>query len=208
MPARFVDLDRQTPTTTRITTRSARFAPPTSRRAKEMAAAQQADYQAKRAKRQARRTGLIVTWILVLAFSVGGEEVVRLLGQHWGWNGRTFFSAMAWFWWLYAMVITTWIIATYRRTQAIREPETAAGESPLPATAPIWSRHCGASPTGSHGDDSTAHSGPGNLGWSAPRPDQTKTQRALRASLFYLVRQKSWHIVCLWRARLHALVSS
>jgi hypothetical protein len=30
----------------------------------------------------------------------------------------------------------------------------------------------------------------------------------LRASLFYLVRQKSWHIVCLWRARLHALVSS
>ncbi|HZL44750.1 MAG TPA: hypothetical protein VFC28_00860, partial [Opitutaceae bacterium] len=87
--------------------------------------------------RRSNRIGLIVAWISVLAFSIGGQLVVRLLGQHWGWSDRTFFSAMAWFWWFYAMVITTWIIRIYRRTQAVPQPDTKAGQPPLPALSPM-----------------------------------------------------------------------
>jgi RNA polymerase sigma factor (sigma-70 family) len=88
-------------------------------------------------ERRSRRIGIIAAWIIVLAFSIGGQQVVRVLGQRWGWNDRTFFSAMAWFWWFYAMVITTWAIAMYRRTQAMGQKSAAAGETPCPATAPM-----------------------------------------------------------------------
>jgi hypothetical protein len=88
-------------------------------------------------ERRARRIGIIAAWIVVLVFSFGGQQVVRLLGHRWGWNDRTFFSAMAWFFWFYAMVITTWSIAMYRRTQAICQKSAAAGEIPCPATAPM-----------------------------------------------------------------------
>jgi hypothetical protein len=88
-------------------------------------------------ERRSRRIGIIAAWIIVLVFSIGGQQVVRSLGQHWGWNDRTFFSAMAWFWWFYAMVLTTWTIAMYRRTQAMCQKSAAAGETPCPATAPM-----------------------------------------------------------------------
>jgi RNA polymerase sigma factor (sigma-70 family) len=90
-----------------------------------------------RRERLSRRIGLLASWIFVLAFSIGGQQIVRFLGQRWGWNDRTFFSAMAWFWWFYAMVITTWIIAMYRHAKGIGRPTTMAGELPLPAGAPM-----------------------------------------------------------------------
>lgn len=88
-------------------------------------------------ERRARRIGIIAAWIVVLAFSIGGQMALRSLGQRWGWNDRTFFSAMAWFWWFYATVIATWAIAMYRRTQALCRKSVAAGEIPGPATAPM-----------------------------------------------------------------------
>lgn len=88
-------------------------------------------------ERRNRRIGIIAAWIIVLIFSFGGQQVVRLLGQRWGWNDRTFFSAMAWFFWFYAMVITTWAIAMYRRTQAMWQKSAAAGEIPCPAPTPM-----------------------------------------------------------------------
>jgi RNA polymerase sigma factor (sigma-70 family) len=88
-------------------------------------------------ERLTRRFGLIAAWIFVLAFSIGGQQVVRSLGQHRGWNDRTFFSAMAWFFWFYAMVIATWTIAMYRRAQAIRQKSAAEGGSPCPPTTPM-----------------------------------------------------------------------
>ncbi|HUJ43352.1 MAG TPA: sigma-70 family RNA polymerase sigma factor, partial [Opitutaceae bacterium] len=69
--------------------------------------------------RRSKRIGLIVAWVSVLAFSIGGQQIVRSLGQHYGWTNRTSFSAMAWFWWFYAMVITTWTIGVYRYNQAL-----------------------------------------------------------------------------------------
>ena len=88
-------------------------------------------------ERRTRRFGIIAAWIIVLAFSVGGQLIVRWLGQRWGWNDRTFFSAMAWFWWFYAMAITTWTIAMYRYNQAICRKSAATGEIPCPAAAPM-----------------------------------------------------------------------
>jgi RNA polymerase sigma factor (sigma-70 family) len=88
-------------------------------------------------ERRTRRTGLIVAWVSVLAFSIGGQLFVRWLGQRHGWNDRTFFSAMAWFWWFYAMVITTWTVAAYRFAAAMVRKETATGERTLPAPTPM-----------------------------------------------------------------------
>jgi RNA polymerase sigma factor (sigma-70 family) len=84
-------------------------------------------------ERRTRRIGIIAAWIIVLAFSIGGQQIVRSLGHRWGWNDRTSFSAMAWFWWFYAMVITTWSIAMYR----LCKKSAAAGQIPCPATAPM-----------------------------------------------------------------------
>ena len=88
-------------------------------------------------ERRSRRIGIIAAWIVVLVFSIGGQQVVRSLGQRWAWNDRTFFSAMAWFFWFYAMVIATWAAAMYRRTQAICQKSAAEGEIPDPASAPM-----------------------------------------------------------------------
>jgi hypothetical protein len=88
-------------------------------------------------ERRFKRIGLIVAWVSVLSFSIGGQLAVRWFGQRWGWNDRTFFSAMTWFWWFYAMVITTWTVAVYRYNRAMGQAATAAGERPLPAPAPM-----------------------------------------------------------------------
>jgi hypothetical protein len=87
--------------------------------------------------RRSKRLGLVVAWVSVLAFSVGGQMTVRSLGQHYGWADRTLFSAMAWFWWFYAMVIATWIIAVYRHTQVLERRAAAAGEPARPVGAPM-----------------------------------------------------------------------
>ena len=90
-----------------------------------------------RHERLSKRIGLLASWVFVLAFSIGGQQIVRTLGQHWGWNDRTFFSAMAWFWWFYATVITTWIVAMYRYNQALSRTAAATETLPLPAPAPM-----------------------------------------------------------------------
>ena len=87
--------------------------------------------------RRSNRIGLVVAWVSVLAFSVGGQQIVRSLGQHYSWSDRTFFSAMAWFWLFYAMVITTWIVAVYRYTRALDRTATAAGETSPSSGAPL-----------------------------------------------------------------------
>src|SRR5664280_2814471 len=86
-------------------------------------------------QRLATRIMLVASWIFALVFAIGGEMTVRYLGQRWEWDDRTFFSAMAWFWWFFAMVFTTWTIASYRLTQAKRQPDTLAADTLLKAPA-------------------------------------------------------------------------
>ena len=88
-------------------------------------------------QRLATRIMLVASWIFALVFAIGGEMTMRYLGQRWEWDDRTFFSAMAWFWWFFAMVFTTWTIASYRLTQAKRQPDTLAADTLLKAPAPM-----------------------------------------------------------------------
>jgi hypothetical protein len=41
---------------------------------------------------------------------------------------------MAWFWWFYAMVFGTWIVAMYRRAQRLCQAETATAGGANPTT--------------------------------------------------------------------------
>jgi RNA polymerase sigma factor (sigma-70 family) len=88
-------------------------------------------------QRMATRIMLIASWIFALVFAIGGQMIVRSLGQHYSWTDRTLFSAMAWFWWFFAMVFTTWTIVSYRLTQAKRQPDTLAADTLHKAPAPM-----------------------------------------------------------------------
>jgi hypothetical protein len=85
-------------------------------------------------ERRAKRIKLIVTWIMVLGFAIGGEYAVRSSGKHFGWNERIYFAAVAGFWWFYAMAMATWIIMIFRRIQAKVQPDEEAGDIRSPAT--------------------------------------------------------------------------
>jgi len=87
--------------------------------------------------RRSKRLGLVVAWVFVLAFSIGGQITLRSLGGYYGWSDRTFFSAVVWFWWFYAMVIATWTIAVYRHTQALERTAATAGEPPRRSGVPV-----------------------------------------------------------------------
>ncbi len=83
------------------------------------------------------RISLIGAWVAVLAFSVGGQQLVRALGSRYCWDDRTFFGAMAGFWWVYAMVIATWIILVFRWANAGPPSRSAADEAGPQAKAPM-----------------------------------------------------------------------
>jgi RNA polymerase sigma factor (sigma-70 family) len=86
---------------------------------------------------RANRSPLIVAWVLVLSFCFGGQQIMRLLGNHFEWDDRTFFCAMSGFWLFYAMVIATWIISVYRRVQAATQQGREKGEERARAAAPM-----------------------------------------------------------------------
>ena len=88
-------------------------------------------------ERRARRIELIVTWILVVVFAVGGQYAVRYFGHHSGWNDPIYFAAVAGFWWFFAMVMATWITIVFRRIQAKCQPAEKTGEFLQPATMPM-----------------------------------------------------------------------
>jgi RNA polymerase sigma factor (sigma-70 family) len=86
---------------------------------------------------RARRIELIITWILVMVFAIGGQYAVQCSGRHFGWNDRISFAAMAGFWWFYAMVMATWIIKIYRQVQAKYQRAEATGQILEPAMMPM-----------------------------------------------------------------------
>jgi RNA polymerase sigma factor (sigma-70 family) len=88
-------------------------------------------------ERRAKTIALIIAWILAVGFAVGGEYAVQLLGHHFRWNDRTYFAAMASFWWFFWMVAATWITIVFWRSQARPQPGEASGEVLPPAVAPL-----------------------------------------------------------------------
>lgn len=90
-------------------------------------------------QRRSTRIMMVASWIFALGFSIGGQMTLRYLGQRWAWNDRTFFIAMAWFWWLFAIVFGTWTVASYRITQAKLKSDAPNADSVLKAPAPMKS---------------------------------------------------------------------
>jgi RNA polymerase sigma factor (sigma-70 family) len=84
-------------------------------------------------ERRAKRIELIVVWILVLGFCVGGQYAVGSMGRHFAWNERVFFAAMSVFWWLFAMIMAAWIVVCFRRSQAGGRSAEVTGEILAPA---------------------------------------------------------------------------
>jgi RNA polymerase sigma factor (sigma-70 family) len=90
-------------------------------------------------QRRAKRIELVIAWIVVLTFAIGGQYAVRSLGTRFGWNDRQNFTAQAGFWWFYSMVIATWIIIVFRGTQAQTQPDDGThtiGQPPRTVVGP------------------------------------------------------------------------
>ena len=88
-------------------------------------------------ERLTSRISLIGAWVVVLVLSFGGQRVMRLLGSRLGWDDRTFFGAMAVFWWLYAMALATWVILVYRWNQPGSPAGAEVGGMRTQATSPM-----------------------------------------------------------------------
>jgi RNA polymerase sigma factor (sigma-70 family) len=78
------------------------------------------------------RLRLIMTWVVVIAFVVIGQNVVEIAGHHFNWSGPVYFAAMTGWWWFYATVLATWIIPMYWRVRANpRNAEMMQSVAPL-----------------------------------------------------------------------------
>ncbi len=86
-------------------------------------------------ERRARKIDLIITWILVAGFAVGGQFAVRYFGHHSRWSDPVYFAAMAGFWWVFAMVMATWITLVFRQIQGKHELAAKTVENLPPAAA-------------------------------------------------------------------------
>lgn len=69
---------------------------------------------------------LVLTWLVVIGFAVGGDAAVSYSGHHFHWSDPVFFAVVSCFWFFFAMCMATWIISIYRHTQA---DVRAAGEA-------------------------------------------------------------------------------
>ncbi|HEY1661242.1 MAG TPA: RNA polymerase sigma factor [Verrucomicrobiae bacterium] len=101
-------------------------------------------------ERRTRRVELIITWIFVVGFVVGGQFAVQYLGRHYRWSDSIQFAAMAGFFWFFAMVIATWIVRIFRQTQAQEEQGKKSGEILQPAATTAQSGMSVAMVAGTH----------------------------------------------------------
>jgi RNA polymerase sigma factor (sigma-70 family) len=92
------------------------------------------------AERRVKKVAFISMWVFVLAWCIPGQLALRALSRQLEWSDRTFFAAMAGFWWVYAMIIVTLCVVVFRRVVSIRRRnEETAG--PLPVVQPFtWGR--------------------------------------------------------------------
>jgi len=97
-------------------------------------------------ERRTARLRLVLTWIFVLGFSIGGQQLVRYLGHRSGWTDVTNFVAVACFWWFYAVFMATWITTIYRNVKA---NNLSAGGTGLSAP-PMKPSLCAGTVVGTH----------------------------------------------------------
>jgi RNA polymerase sigma factor (sigma-70 family) len=60
---------------------------------------------------------LVLTWMVVVGFALGGNVGVRLAARHFNWSDVVLFAAMTGFQWFFAMSMATWIVSIYRHAR-------------------------------------------------------------------------------------------
>lgn len=80
-------------------------------------------------ERTRKRLELLISWTIAIAVAFGGPYMVRTSAIRFAWSDRTLFAAMAGFYWLFATIITTWIILVFRHIQSNIRIAEATGKS-------------------------------------------------------------------------------
>jgi RNA polymerase sigma factor (sigma-70 family) len=86
-------------------------------------------------ERRLQKIWFAVFWVFVLVWCVPAKSAMKFLSQHFEWSDRTFFAAMAGFWWFYAAVAATSAVAWFRhRLVFYQQTEQTIGTPPRAMT--------------------------------------------------------------------------
>ena len=89
------------------------------------------------AERRAKRIAFTGLWVFVLLWCFVGQLGLRALSKNMQWSDRTYYSVMAAFWWVYAIVCGTATIVMVRRFMALRQQSENTGEKPRANMKPL-----------------------------------------------------------------------
>jgi len=70
-------------------------------------------------------------WLFLLGWCLPGQLAMRELRHHFHWNDPTYYTAMAFFWWVYAAIAVAVIVIMFRGLLAIRRQEEATATTSL-----------------------------------------------------------------------------
>ena len=80
---------------------------------------------------------LAAIWILIPVFCTAGETTAVWLRRHYDWSDRTFFIARSGFWWMFTLLLATWMMWMYRRALAARLTQAPAAKPATDAPKPM-----------------------------------------------------------------------
>jgi RNA polymerase sigma factor (sigma-70 family) len=87
--------------------------------------------------RARKMTQVIVGWVVLIGLAWGGENAVRSLAEHFQWDGRIRFVALAGFWWFYMCAMITWMYGMARHGLAMRLTNEMISEPSRPGILPM-----------------------------------------------------------------------
>ena len=89
------------------------------------------------AERRAQKIAFTSLWVFVLIWAVPGQVGMGALRQHLQWSDRTYYGAMAGYWWLYAVIAVTMTILMMRRFILLRRQSESTGDIQRPGMVPL-----------------------------------------------------------------------
>jgi RNA polymerase sigma factor (sigma-70 family) len=89
------------------------------------------------AERRAQKFAFTSLWVFVLLWTVAGQIGMGALRGHLLWSDRTYYVAMAGYWWLYAVIAATMTIVMMRRFIQLRQQGEKAGNIQRPGMVPL-----------------------------------------------------------------------
>ncbi len=88
-------------------------------------------------ERRLQKIWFTIFWVFVLAWCLPAKSAMKSLSQHFEWSDQTFFAAMAGFWWFYAAVAATFIVAWFRHRLAFHQRTEQTIGTHRPAMTPM-----------------------------------------------------------------------